>query len=887
MDASFDPYRDWLQLADEPESQTHYRLLGLADLEPDITRILAATERRLKLLEEHTTGEHAAIALQLMAEIREAAAILLDPEQKRAYDTSLLPADGRTQYFYQRRRRQYGPVTSRDLHKMALKGLLRPSDLVQRSGSDRWRPAGEIQNLVFASRRPRHTLSRPPAAPTEEEGFSRVTLVALGTAVFGILFVIGALIWGTVEFGSADALLAQAEQPAEKLEPAREAAILPEAPELLPLLAQPADSQNDLAPTEDEPAAGDEDNSTVASAAEPESNGSPAAAPQPSAQTVANLVARVRPAVVHIRTEKKTGSGFVVDPRGWIVTNLHVVSNCHEAVAELADGRRLPVQGILGADRGVDLAILQVDFGDQPITPLPLAATPPAIGVDVIACGFPTEFGIREGRVESHLFAKQIRDRMILFDKAIRPDSLWLQVSAQIVHGNSGGPIIDHLGTVVGVSTSAGVNLDFPAAVFRFGLSSIEVAKVIQEAGAAVPLTELPRVHEPVVQQAPPLQKAPTAVTVAERLELLKRIHEQRKELLRQRDAVRQRLVAVESQLITTMSRVTELTIKLNNLQNSMALVEQQAAGLEQQSQFEFNPSRRQSLQNSWQRKQSEYLSLSSRYGDLEAQAAGATLELQSRQRQYAEEQRSFELLYAQAAHLRNEWLTIMDAFGKLPKGDHRAAISALTEWTLLDGESAAPYMARGMARFQLGEYGEALNDIQQAATREPGEPAIVATRGWIRARLGDRSGGMADIALTLNMDRQSPYAYYCRAMIRMQERAFRMAEEDLKRALRNSPAFVEAHLDLARLKGTCPAASIRNAKKAIEHATRACELTGYQDWRCLHALALGHAEAKNFPRAIEHIDKAIALAPEDVRELCRRQRTLFEQQRPLIGEAA
>jgi TPR repeat protein len=172
---------------------------------------------------------------------------------------------------------------------------------------------------------------------------------------------------------------------------------------------------------------------------------------------VAEVVRHSRTAVVQIvasdkaGTEISLGTGFLVSPEGKIVTNYHVVRGAFSAVANFADGSRVPVEGALAVDSINDLALLKVSRGKTSY--LKPASTPDLhVGDHVIAIGNP--LGL-EGTVSDGIVSALRKE----------PDGRhWIQTTAPISPGNSGGPLLDMSGTVVGVLTRqfiGGQNLNF------------------------------------------------------------------------------------------------------------------------------------------------------------------------------------------------------------------------------------------------------------------------------------------------------------------------------------------------------------------------------------------------------------------------------------------
>ncbi|CAO3440622.1 DegQ family serine endoprotease [Azospirillum endophyticum] len=138
------------------------------------------------------------------------------------------------------------------------------------------------------------------------------------------------------------------------------------------------------------------------------------------------------------------GSGFIIDPAGLIVTNNHVVADAAEIAVTLHDGTKLPAK-LLGSDAPTDLALLKVESAK------PLAAAhwgdseSVEVGDWVVAIGNPFGLG---GSVTAGILSARARDIQQ------GPYDEYLQTDAAINRGNSGGPLYDAGGAVIGINTA-------------------------------------------------------------------------------------------------------------------------------------------------------------------------------------------------------------------------------------------------------------------------------------------------------------------------------------------------------------------------------------------------------------------------------------------------
>ncbi|WP_245589892.1 S1C family serine protease [Caldanaerobius polysaccharolyticus] len=188
--------------------------------------------------------------------------------------------------------------------------------------------------------------------------------------------------------------------------------------------------------------------------------------PETVKATVTTAVAeKVMPAVVGIvtvdvttdfffrtRQVEGTGSGFIIDPNGYIVTNNHVASKTSRKVTVyLADGRTLPAR-VLWADPSLDLSIIKINATDLPTVELG-DSDKVVVGQQAIAIGNP--LGLRfERSVTSGIISAVNRSIMVKEDSRNSILENLLQTDASINPGNSGGPLLDAQGRVVGINSA-------------------------------------------------------------------------------------------------------------------------------------------------------------------------------------------------------------------------------------------------------------------------------------------------------------------------------------------------------------------------------------------------------------------------------------------------
>jgi S1-C subfamily serine protease len=168
--------------------------------------------------------------------------------------------------------------------------------------------------------------------------------------------------------------------------------------------------------------------------------------------SVNEIYERAAPGVVQITSRSSDaasalGSGFVVDKAGHIVTNFHVVDGADEIRVSFSN-RDTVDAALAGTDPSTDLAVIEVETSAGALTPLPLGDSDKVrVGDQVVAIGNP--FGLDRTATAGIVSALQ---RFIQAPNDFTIDHV-IQTDAPINHGNSGGPLLNAGGQVIGVNT--------------------------------------------------------------------------------------------------------------------------------------------------------------------------------------------------------------------------------------------------------------------------------------------------------------------------------------------------------------------------------------------------------------------------------------------------
>ena len=189
----------------------------------------------------------------------------------------------------------------------------------------------------------------------------------------------------------------------------------------------------------------------------------------PPSSDVTEMVQRVLPSVVNLRVGGGEGSGVVIDHRGILVTNNHVVEGATNVTVVFPESGRRLKGTVLGTAVESDLAVVKVDATN--LEPIEIGASSGLLpGDPVVAIGFPLGLGVTvtQGIVSATTRTIQVPDSQ----GNARPFEGLLQTDAAINPGNSGGALVDLNGRLVGINSAAAQagaaeNIGFAIAIDR------------------------------------------------------------------------------------------------------------------------------------------------------------------------------------------------------------------------------------------------------------------------------------------------------------------------------------------------------------------------------------------------------------------------------------
>ena len=194
------------------------------------------------------------------------------------------------------------------------------------------------------------------------------------------------------------------------------------------------------------------------------------------------VLAKVRPAIVEVNVTTDQGgaigSGVIIDGRGYIVTNNHVVDGAQSMTVTLYDGTNLQAQ-LVGTDPADDLAVIQINPPSKGLTVAHIGdSSKLTVGQDVMAIGNP--LGITQ-TVTNGIISALGRSVSEGQGGATIPDAI--QTDAAINPGNSGGALVDMQGNLIGIPTLTAIDPEFntPASGVGFAIPSNRVATIVPQ----------------------------------------------------------------------------------------------------------------------------------------------------------------------------------------------------------------------------------------------------------------------------------------------------------------------------------------------------------------------------------------------------------------------
>jgi tetratricopeptide (TPR) repeat protein len=182
-----------------------------------------------------------------------------------------------------------------------------------------------------------------------------------------------------------------------------------------------------------------------------------------------------------------------------------------------------------------------------------------------------------------------------------------------------------------------------------------------------------------------------------------------------------------------------------------------------------------------------------------------------------------------------------------------------------LDPNNAAYRVARGESWSAQGRHERAMADFDEAIQMDPNDPAKYVSRGNERRKHLQLDDAIADYTHAVEINPRYAAGYIARGQTWKQRHVYDQAIREFSNLIQVDPENSEGHWSLARLLATCYSQEVRDGRRAVAFATRACELTRWQNPDCLDTLAAACAESGDFQSAVKWQTQAIRLVRQNV----------------------
>jgi tetratricopeptide (TPR) repeat protein len=191
-------------------------------------------------------------------------------------------------------------------------------------------------------------------------------------------------------------------------------------------------------------------------------------------------------------------------------------------------------------------------------------------------------------------------------------------------------------------------------------------------------------------------------------------------------------------------------------------------------------------------------------------------------------------------------------------QGRYDEAVAAFTQALRLDPGDAELYNHRGLAHLRAGRTAEGIRDFERALHQSPNQARAAVNLAILQQSEGNHDKAIDLCRRALERDPGCIAALVVRGLSHARRGDYASAVRDYREALRLDPRHANALNNLAWVEATCPDATFRDGRKALEQATRACELTGWKVPAYLGTLAAACAEIGDFTTALSWQNMAL-----------------------------
>ena len=208
-------------------------------------------------------------------------------------------------------------------------------------------------------------------------------------------------------------------------------------------------------------------------------------------------------------------------------------------------------------------------------------------------------------------------------------------------------------------------------------------------------------------------------------------------------------------------------------------------------------------------------------------------------------------------------------------------AIADYSDALALNDKNAGILQQRATAYKVKGDLDKAIQDFSKAIELAPKFIPAIMGRGYIYFQTGDHAKAIGDFSKVIELNDRASVAYNNRGYNWQLLGKEKEALIDFEKSVELEPDYALAHQNLAWLLATCNDKALRDPKRAIASATKACALNQYNDLSDMAALAASHAAGEEFDLAIGIQEKIFERAPEEQKPLAKKLLELYKENKP------
>lgn len=231
----------------------------------------------------------------------------------------------------------------------------------------------------------------------------------------------------------------------------------------------------------------------------------------------------------------------------------------------------------------------------------------------------------------------------------------------------------------------------------------------------------------------------------------------------------------------------------------------------------------------------------------------------------------------ARADALMEEAFWSLEPTGSLSSDAYQELSVLLTRWLQTTEVHPAVLSLRALAYCYCGQLERAVVDSGNAVRIDPSFPLGIAVGGYVRFREGGVGEGISEMSRAVRLNGKRPAGYLLRGLSYRSRGSEAVARQDFERVVALAEHAAMGQAMLALQLAASRDKSVRDGPRSLLAAQRACQLSGYESWSCLAALATAHAESGDFAAAVEAQAKACSLASKGQRPLCEQWLKRFE----------